>query len=176
MHKIIILAIAAIFVVACGELQEQKKGVELREDIREQRQAIEEAEEARDKAAMTLELTNYLLSFADEHPEHEKSPEFLYEAGDLYARVLHQYRDAVKMFDRVYETYPDHEKAPLALFTSAYINEALLDNKPRAEMQYNQFLKDYPDHDFSEDVKFALQTIDKDPEDIIKEFRAREQE
>ena len=45
--------------------------------------------------------------------------------------------------------------------------------KDKAKPLYEEFLKKYPQHELAQSVQFSLSNIDKTPEQIIKEFEAK---
>ena len=115
------------------------------------------------------ELIAAYIEFADEFPENEQSPAYLFKAGDM-AMNLNMPRKAIKVFDRILKKYPDFDKAPQCLFLKGYIYENSLGDLGEAKKTYEEFLKKYPDDDFADDAEVSIKNLGKSPEELIKEF------
>jgi len=115
------------------------------------------------------ELIALYIEFADEFPENEQSPAYLFKAGDM-AMNLSMPRRSIEVFDRILNNYPDYEKAPQCLFLKAYVFENNLGDLKEAKKTYEQFLKKYPDDDFADDAEISIKNLGKSPEELIKEF------
>ena len=115
------------------------------------------------------ELIDGYIEYADEFPENEQSPAYLFKAGDM-AMNLNMPRKAIKVFDRILNNYPDFEKAPQCLFLKGYIYENNLGDLNKAKTTYEEFLQKYPDDDFADDAEVSIRNLGKSPEELIKEF------
>ena len=56
----------------------------------------------------------------------------------------------------------------------AFCYENDLRQKDKAKTLYESFLTKYPNHELAKSVQFSLDNIDKSPEQIIKEFEAKQ--
>lgn len=114
-------------------------------------------------------IIHLYTQFADQHPQNEKSPQYLFKAADVSINSFHS--DAtVKLFNRILKEYPDFEKAPQALFLKAFTYENYLMNLDSARVSYTLFLEKYPNHNFANDAQVSLNNLGKSPEEIIKSF------
>lgn len=101
--------------------------------------------------------------------------EYAFNAADLY-RGIGDYKRALDMWLLVYKAYErDHPKAPHALFQCAFTYDTVLDRKDLAKTLYTSFLKKYPNHNLAKDAQLSLKSVDKSPEDLIKEFQKKNQ-
>ncbi len=108
-------------------------------------------------------------------PEAEKSPDLLFQAGQL-AHQTQTYNKALELFDWLHLEYPDHEKAADALFLSGYILDSELKRFDEAKIKYEDFLKKYPDNEFAETTQFLLDNLGVPAEEIIKRFEESQEE
>ena len=69
-----------------------------------------------------------------------------------------------------YRLFP--EGLPFNSF-QAFTFENDLQDKDSAKKYYMDFLNRFPDHSFANDAKQLLSMIDKSPEELIKEFEAK---
>jgi len=175
--------ILGTFLVSCSaevevdngeETTEARSAEAIQQDIKENREKFRKTDDRREKTEITINLIGYFNDHVEHHPDHEKSPEYLYQAANLSAQELDDYQQAIDLFEELVEKYPDHEKAPEAMFTIAYLYETGLDNPSRAEMIFEEFIEKYPDHDLKDDAVFAIEIMDKDPADVVREFQQRE--
>jgi len=115
------------------------------------------------------------LKFREAHPDDPKSPDYLYKAGEIN-QGMGQGNMAVKYFDEFCKKYPDNKRAAVSLFQQAFVYETLLKNKEMAVKLYKEFIEKYPNHELVPSAKASIDNIDKSPEELIKEFHAKEQE
>lgn len=112
-------------------------------------------------------------TYAKKFPKDDKSPEYLYKAGEV-ARSSNNIRKAVELLERLYDNYRSYEKAPQALFLAGFIYENDLKNLDKAKELYNTFVKKYPKHELAKSVEFSLQNLGKPADEIIKSFEKKE--
>jgi tetratricopeptide (TPR) repeat protein len=120
------------------------------------------------------ELMYLYIKKAEEEPKAVKSPDYMFKAAEL-AMNLEKTPQALELYNKIIYTYPDYEKAPECLFLMAFIYENNIQNYGKAKELYEQFLKQYPDHEFADDAAFSLQNIGKSPEELMREFEAKNQ-
>ncbi len=106
-------------------------------------------------------------AFAQKYPNYAQTPELLIEAATLYANHLADPRKAVQLLERI---QPEAESYAEALFYTAFIYENQLSDTAQARFLYERFLKLYPNHRLAEQVKGAIQTLGKSPEEILQYF------
>ena len=116
-------------------------------------------------------IKNYAL-FADENPEDERAPAFLFKAGDI-SMGLEKSKLAIDYFNRVIDDYPEYEKVPYCMFLKGFVFENQIKDLSKAESSYRTFIEKYPDHDMTEAAKFSLQNLGKSPEQLIREFEEK---
>jgi len=108
-----------------------------------------------------------------EYPTHADTPATLFKAGDI-ARGLRNPGKAIQLWGFIWRDYPTYEKAPDALFLQAFTFETMLNDQSRAKSYYEQFIEKFPTHKLVEQAQLSIQTLSKSPEDLIKEFEAKQ--
>jgi TolA-binding protein len=84
--------------------------------------------------------------------------------------------EAVEYFGKFVTNFSENERVPLALFLQGFIYENNLADMPNAKLKYEEFLEKYPQHEMAKDAQIALQNLGKTPEELIKEFEAKNKE
>lgn len=120
-----------------------------------------------EKAKIVLETYE---KYAANFPEDEKTPEYLFKAGEIYSSVRNTPK-ALEAYERIYKKFPKYQKTPQTLFLMAFAYENDLKDLNRAKELYQEFLSRYPEHELSKDVRFSLANLGKSPEEIIKGFK-----
>ena len=118
------------------------------------------------------ELAGIYTTYADSFSDDAETPGYLFKAAELQ-RSLRDFPAAIKIYDRIYKNYPKYEKTPHSLFLLGFSYENDLKQLDKAKECYLDFLKKYPTHELADDVEFSLKNLGKSPEEIIKEFEAR---
>jgi TolA-binding protein len=122
-----------------------------------------------DNQKKALALAELMEKYAKEYPESEKTPEYLFKAGEIYGS-LKKSDKALEVFQLVYVKYPEFPKRATALFMQAFIYDEGLQQYGKAESLYRKFIETYPDHELYDDAQAALKFLGKSDEEIIKEF------
>lgn len=122
---------------------------------------------------MALSLVNNYAKFADENPEDELTPNFLFKAGDL-SMALHKPSLAISYFDRIISNYADYEKLPYCMFLKGFIYEDQIGDLKKAKANYEEFIERFPDHDMTEAARFSIKNLGKSPEELIREFEGQQ--
>ena len=125
-----------------------------------------------DKVKADSLLTAY-ESYMKHFPEDSLTLKFTFKAANL-AMNNNEGAHAIELFDKFIEKYPDNPKARVAMFFKAYIYENQVKNLDKAKEIYLQFIEKYPDGEFAADARIALQNLGKSPEQMVKEFEARQ--
>jgi outer membrane protein assembly factor BamD (BamD/ComL family) len=127
-----------------------------------------------DKVKADLLVKKY-ESFAEQYPKDSLTPRYLHKAAEILMNTGDPNR-AIALFEKVDKEYPQYPKAPECLFMIAFVYETNLNKLDKAREYYMLFLKKYPTHDFADDAQAMLSNLGKSPEELIREFEARNQE
>ena len=102
------------------------------------------------------------LSFTEKHPAHTRAPDALFVAGDAYVRMgyrsgrLADFREAVRVYDRLARTYPQSSLADNALIKAAMLLEQKLGDPQAARQHYQTVLDQFEDGDQLEAARQGL--------------------
>jgi TolA-binding protein len=129
-------------------------------------------EEGKQKA---LKLSQLYITYADENPLDTLSATYLFKAADITMNMGSAAK-AIELYNRVIYSYPDFRKAPECLFLVAYIYENNFANYGKAKELYEQFIQLYPENEFADDASISIENMGKSPEELIKEFEAKNKE
>jgi tetratricopeptide (TPR) repeat protein len=167
MRKISVVIILASVVVAmssCQSKMEKLEEVVFSDEFSYDTKGVSQA----------TELMDLYIKKAEAEPKAAKAPDWMFKAAEL-AMNLEKTQQALELYNKIIYTYPDYEKSPECLFLMAFIYENNVQNYGKAKDLYEQFLKQYPDHEFADDAAFSLQNIGKSPEELMREFEAKNQ-
>lgn len=157
MKHVLVLMLALMVLTGCSRKNE--------EQLFREAQAAETQKDFYTAVERYRELTERFAGGANA----EKS---FYRIAVIYNNDLRDYEQAVKAYQKFVEVFPRSKDAPTALFLSGFILANELKNLPRAKATYEAFLQKYPGHELAQSAKFELQTLGKDPSQIIGEHTA----
>jgi TolA-binding protein len=101
-------------------------------------------------------------------PESPLVPEALYALGNIYHDKKKDLKKSIEMFRKLVNSYPQHPTSSNAAFLIGFIYNNELKNYDSARVAYEGFIRMYPDNHLVKDAKFELETLGKDPAEIIK--------
>ncbi len=108
---------------------------------------------------------NALIDFIYEGNIQDKA-EVLYLAGTAYANILNDYQMANNVLRMLLERYPDNERAPQALFMVGFNYANNIQDFIQARQVYETFIERYPDHELVFSVRWELEYLGKDINEI----------
>lgn len=174
MKRIFVIMLCFLVLLSCqqngaaGQSTDERQV--LLDSVQLQREALKKAFRARENMEKTAEgFSDLAERFADRFPQDSLSPVLLFEAADV-AGGAGEPGLSIKLWGRVQRYYPEYEKAPDALFMQAFVFETMIGDKHNARRYYQQFLKRFPEHPLAETATLALKTLEKSPEELIREF------
>lgn len=168
-RTIFLLILPALFILSCGRQPEKpaERIAELERELFTEEMIFDE-----EGRAMALELVGEYLDYAEKNPDDSLSPGFLFKAGDI-SMNFGQPEKAVSIYNKIIFSYPGYRKTPESLFLVAYIYENHLMNYGKATELYNTFIERYPDNEFADDAQMSIMNMGKSPEELIREFEAK---
>ncbi len=92
--------------------------------------------------------------------------ESLFQAANLQANQLKQFSRAIETYQRLIQAFPSSNYNEQSLFMIAYVYANEIKNFPKAEEIYNEFLEKYPNHELTSSVKWELDNLGTDINDI----------
>lgn len=129
------------------------------------------SEQKPDTNAVT-ELLSAYQNFAARFSKDSLAPEYLYKAAGM-AVGFNRGTQAVDLYESIINGYPAYKKIPECYFMEAFAYENAIGNIAKASEYYNKFLAKYPEHDLADDAQAALKFLGKSPEEMVREFEAK---
>lgn len=165
---LVTLLTTSVFFVSCSSKRDkaQSKIDSLEKDVN--------AQAATPDTAKLNDLISQYTAFVDNFPKDSLAPLYLYRS----IRVKMSMNDghgSMKLIDKYINEYTNTTSYPEVVFLKAYVYENLLSNYGRASEIYRDFIHTFPDHELQDDAQVAIQNMGKSPEELIKEFEARNQ-
>ena len=126
---------------------------------------INKAETLR-KRKLTMESINNLLYLVKKYPNHELASKGQYIIGDIYMNDLRDFEKALEEYRIVLNDYQGSKEEALAQFMIGYIYANVLKDLDKARSEYQVFLDQFPKHELFPSVKFEIDYLGKDINEI----------
>ena len=126
---------------------------------------INKAETLR-KRKLTMESINNLLYLVKKYPNHELASKGQYIIGDIYMNDLRDFEKALEEYRIVLNDYKGSKEEALAQFMIGYIYANVLKDLDKARSEYQVFLDQFPKHELFPSVKFEIDHLGKDINEI----------
>jgi outer membrane protein assembly factor BamD (BamD/ComL family) len=111
--------------------------------------------------------------YASYFPDEEKSPEYLFKAGEL-ANSLQLSQPALTYLSRVMNKYPNYKNAPYALFMQGMIYDDQLKDTANARIKYKEVIAKYPESQLAKDAQASINNLGKSVEELVREFEKKQ--
>lgn len=108
---------------------------------------------------LVLESVQAFEFFVADYPKDEKAAEYLFESAKRYEIDLQDYKNAIRLYQEVYDNYPDYGNHAMALFHIGNVYHSM-NSTEQAKTIFNEFKTKYPDHDFADDAEGMIKIID----------------
>ena len=163
MKRIFVLLSLALMMLSCGEKMSVEKINELESKVF--------AKDAVLTAENVIQLVDAYVLFAEQNPNDQQTPDFLFKALDVAVGVNAEGpQKAIDIANVLIEKYPDFEMTPMAMFIKGFVYENMIGDLKNAEATYRQFIEKYPNSPIVEDVKATLENLGLTPEELIRKF------
>ena len=126
---------------------------------------INKAETLR-KRKLTMESISNLLYLVKKYPNHELASKGQYIIGDIYMNDLRDFEKALEEYRIVLNDYQGSKEEALAQFMIGYIYANVLKDLDKARSEYQVFLDQFPKHELFPSVKFEIDYLGKDINEI----------
>jgi len=97
----------------------------------------------------------------------EMTEEELFQAAQQHYGQQ-EYRDAVKMYEKLVQKFPESVNRPKAMFMVGYVCANHLQEFEKAKAVYTELVNTYPGSEFVDDASFELENLGRDPADLDK--------
>lgn len=163
MKRIFVLLLLAAVLFSCGEKMSVEKINELESKVFAKGAVL--------TAENVIQLVDAYVLFAEQNPNDQQTPDFLFKALDVAVGVNAEGpQKALDIANILIEKYPDFEMTPMAMFIKGFVYENMIGDLQNAEMTYRQFIERYPNNPMVEDVKSTLENLGLTPEELIRKF------
>ena len=163
MKRIFVLLLLAAVMFSCGEKMSVEKINELESKVFAKGAVL--------TAENVIQLVDAYVLFAEQNPNDQQTPDFLFKALDVAVGVNAEGpQKALDIANILIEKYPDFEMTPMAMFIKGFVYENMIGDLQNAEMTYRQFIERYPNNPMVEDVKSTLENLGLTPEELIRKF------
>ena len=106
---------------------------------------------------------SYLVTHYSDHPLSAKAQ---YLIGDIYMNDLRDFDTAINEYRKVLNQFSGSGQEAHAQFMIGYIYANILKDSDKAKSEYQTFLTRFPKHDLSPSVRFELDFLGKDINEI----------
>ena len=118
------------------------------------------------KRKMTTESIENLIYLVKNFPEHELASKAQYIIGDIYMNDLRDFEKALSEYRVVLNKYIGSKEEALAQFMIGYIYANVIKDFDLARKEYQVFLDKFPRHELHPSVKFEIDYLGKDINEI----------
>ena len=113
-----------------------------------------------------MESINNLDYLVKNFPNHELASKAQYIVGDIYMNDLRDFEKALIEYRIVLTRYTGSKEEALAQFMIGYIYANVLKDFVSARKEYQVFLDNFPKHELYPSVKFEIDYLGKDINEI----------
>lgn len=118
------------------------------------------------KRKMTAESIANLIYLVKTFPKHELASKAQYIIGDIYMNDLRDFEKALVEYRLVLDRYNGSKEEALAQFMIGYIYANVIKDFDLARKEYQIFLDKFPKHELHPSVKFEIDYLGKDINEI----------
>ena len=118
------------------------------------------------KRKMTTESIENLIYLVKNFPKHELASKAQYIIGDIYMNDLRDFDKALDEYRKVLNKYIGSKEEALAQFMIGYIYANVIKDFDLAKKEYQIFLDKFPKHELHPSVKFEIDYLGKDINEI----------
>jgi TolA-binding protein len=147
-----VVILLIVMVVACGE----KK-------TKEQLMTLAEQYEADENFLTAIKTYTKVLK---KYPDAPEAVQAKYKIALIYSNNLNDFEKSVETHKDLIEKYPESKFAAQSLFMIGFINANNLQDLDTAKKYYQEFLDKYPDNELASSVKWELDNLGKDINEI----------
>ena len=112
----------------------------------------------------------------DDYQEQAYAESSQYRIAMIYNNEIRDMQKAVTAYQKFNTLFPESKMAPTMLFLTGFLYNNELHILDSARIMYETFLQKYPDHELAMSAKFELETLGKDPSQLLKQEVATSQE
>ena len=126
---------------------------------------INNAETLRKRKMTNMSIDN-LVYLVKNFPAHDLASKAQYIIGDIYMNDLRDFDKALNEYRAVLEKYNGSKEEALAQFMIGYIYANVIKDFKLARKEYQIFIDKFPNHELHPSVKFEIEYLGKDINEI----------
>ncbi len=112
------------------------------------------------------EAIRVLDEAANTYPETGFADSLLFNIGQIYSNHLSDFENSIVSHKRLIEKFPQSSLRAQSLFLIGFHYANSLQDTANARIYYERFLKTYPDHELASSVKWELDHLGQDINEI----------
>ncbi len=124
---------------------------------------VSESQRNKKEIQKSIRTLEYLIQH---YPEHDISPKSQYLIGDIYMNDLRDFAKAIDSYRKVVTDFEGTGQDAHAQFMIGYIYANVLHDGEKATDTYREFLNRFPNHELVPSVKFELEYLGMDINEI----------
>jgi tetratricopeptide (TPR) repeat protein len=124
-----------------------------------------------DNAIANLAIKAY-NDYAELLPNDSITPFYLFKVGEI-ATATQQYPQALAYYKKITESYLQFKYVKESLYLQGFLLDNYLNDDAKAKIIYKEVISKYPSTTFANDAKAAINNLGKTDEELIKEFKKK---
>ena len=116
-------------------------------------------------------LIDDIIEFANNYPYGENVVDFLFTAAKT-ANGIGEYRESVKILDKIINKYPGYPNIKEVLFLKAFTYDENLNNKEKAKDAYLKIIQEFPKDPLASESKILLENLYLSDKELIEKYKA----
>lgn len=163
--KLMVFALLAFGLFACGETEKKLTYY----DLKEAEKSLFNADQSLNEAIAPEVADKYCL-FVEQNPKDSLADEWLYHALEINV-MMKDVQKSEKLCDQLLKQYPQSHWAPVSLFLMGnYIYDGQLNDTAKAHVVYQRLIDEYPDSKLVDDAQKSIEFLGWTPDQIMNHF------
>ena len=168
MKKIIIFTLFSALIISCSNNKEKEIS-----KIKDLEKATLSSNTVSIDYNKAKELVDAYINFVKNYSKDSACANYLFKAANISMNIG-KAQLSVELFDQIIKDYSGFNKVADCMFMKAFVYDDKLKNINKAREAYKAFLNKYPSNEFADDAQACLDNLGKTPEQLIKEFEAKQ--
>lgn len=128
-------------------------------------QLLAEADQYKKEENFKEAITTY-QQFVHDYPKANGADSILFQIGQIYSNNLADFASSIEAHKQLVEKYPNSKIRAQSLFMIGYHYANNVTDLEKARESYEMFLEKYSDHELSSSVKWELEHLGQDINEI----------
>lgn len=161
--KIVMLALLACTMLACGEKKIKQ------EDLEKTELSVSNDNGNLNKEAVPAAIEQF-CTFVKQSPDDPTAPDWLFKAMQ-FATKAGDTDKAIELTDQLVKDYPTYRNAPTALvMLASEVYDSQLHDLDKARTTYERVIREYPGSDWAESAAKLIEFLGMTPEEIMNQI------